>query len=140
MKAMKHLGRISNKPVKSLAVIPWTGHPIFIELDCTEFTSRCPVTHQPDFGSLKIRYITRGHIVETKSLKLWLWSYREKGAFNESIAEEIVSRFAAMVAPRYVAVDMRFHPRGGIAVRAVAERIDEKVSRIEILRMIRRHA
>jgi 7-cyano-7-deazaguanine reductase len=112
----KHLGVQSTKPIDTLDTIRWSGPPITIALECSEFTSRCPVTGQPDFASLTITYEPGARIVETKSLKLWLWSWRERRAFNEAIVADIASAFVAQVRPRIVTVAGRFHVRGGIAV------------------------
>lgn len=90
-----------------------------VQLECTEFTSRCPVTKQPDFGSLNIIYTPEGHLVETKSLKLWLWQFRDRACFNEKLCREIAMEFFRQVRPRCVTVKMDFKPRGGIAVHAM---------------------
>lgn len=78
------------------------------------FTSRCPVTDQPDYASLTIRYVPREWLAETKSLKLWLERYRDRGQFNEAIAAEIASDLAAQLSPSMVEVEATFEARGGI--------------------------
>jgi len=68
----QHLGKPSNEPVDEVDLIDWVGEAILIRLDCSEFTCICPVTGQPDFGTLTIEYVPDKHLVETKSLKLYL--------------------------------------------------------------------
>jgi 7-cyano-7-deazaguanine reductase len=121
----KHLGRISNDPQDALDCLPWCFGDIAINLVCSEFTSQCPVTGQPDYATLEISYTPGEWFVETKSLKLWLWSFRGKKAFNEAITAEIAEAFAAQVKPLEVTVVMHFHQRGGIAVRAMSTRRTE---------------
>ncbi len=87
-----------------------------VVLDCSEFTSHCPVTKQPDFARIVIEYITEASIVETKSLKLWLWSWRSKHDFNEQIVFDMAAAFLERVKPRAVKVTGHFNARGGIAV------------------------
>jgi 7-cyano-7-deazaguanine reductase len=107
----------------ALDTIEWTKQTRCTHtLDCTEFTSLCPVTGQPDFGRIEIVYSPVAHIVETKSLKLWLRKWRERGAFNEVIVEEVADEFFAAVKPAWVRVTGRFNHRGGIAVSAVTMR------------------
>jgi 7-cyano-7-deazaguanine reductase len=101
-------------------LIPWKGRSPSITLVCSEFTSRCPVTGQPDFATLEVTYQPYRSIVETKSWKLYLWSFREERAFNETLAQSIANDFAAQVNPHRVVVEMKFHARGGIAVHVEA--------------------
>jgi 7-cyano-7-deazaguanine reductase len=106
-----------------LDLIEWKGSKTARHtLDCTEFTSLCPVTGQPDFGRLVIEYTPGTHIVETKSLKLWLRNWRERGVFNEVIVEEIADAFAKQVRPRSLLVCGAFNLRGGISVTAESRR------------------
>lgn len=80
------------------------------------------MTGQPDFGSLVIEYEPDGHLVETKSMKLFLWQYRHASAFNEAITDEIAEAFMRQIRPRRVMVTGRFNSRGGIAVTVTARR------------------
>jgi len=121
LEPMRYLGKTSNEP-GDLQAIEWKGGPMRVRLDCSEFTSHCPVTSQPDFGSIVIDYEVARHIVETKSLKLWLWKWRELKAFNEQIADQIADEFFAVICPTQVHVIAQFNPRGGISVRATARR------------------
>lgn len=119
---LKHLGQQSQEPVEELDLIPWKGGEVEVVLDCTEFTSRCPVTKQPDFGELEIRYWPRNNLVETKSLKLFLWHFRDQAMFNEVLVNHISMKFWRQVQPARLVVTGRFHARGGIKVTAISER------------------
>lgn len=122
MSELHHLGKPSNQPIDRVDRIDWTGGAITVRLDCTEFTSICPVTGQPDFGQLTIEYVPDRYLVETKSLKLYLWRYRNERAFNESLVETIATDLLAQIEPRWLRVTGEFNPRGGIQVTATAER------------------
>ncbi|NLX12429.1 MAG: NADPH-dependent 7-cyano-7-deazaguanine reductase QueF [Phycisphaerales bacterium] len=122
MSELHHLGKPSNQPIDRVDRIDWTGGAITVRLDCAEFTSICPVTGQPDFGQLTIEYVPDRYLVETKSLKLYLWRYRNERAFNESLVETIATDLLAQIEPRWLRVTGEFNPRGGIQVTATAER------------------
>jgi len=126
MDKLKHLGRQSSEPTDKLDLIEWKGAPIRIALNCLEFTSNCPVTNQPDFGKLVIEYIPGAYIAETKSVKLYLWRFRDQAAFNEQIANEIADDFYTQLNPSFVRVTLRMNARGGIAVTAMATRGSER--------------
>ena len=121
-KNIKHLGKISNEPIRELNLVEWKGGDILVRFDCTEFSSHCPVTGQPDFAQLEISYIPSTHIVETKSLKLYLWSFRNEKKFNEQLVDQIAEEFLKQVSPAWVEVIGNFNPRGGIALTAQAVR------------------
>jgi 7-cyano-7-deazaguanine reductase len=91
-----------------------------IVLDCSEFTCRCPVTAQPDWATIEIRYRPGPKVVETKSLKLYLETFREVGIFHEHVAKKIRDDLVALLDPESLAVTMRFNRRGGIAVAATS--------------------
>ena len=93
---------------------PNPGRDYEIYFDCPEFTCLCPKTGQPDFASIRIRYIPEQRCVELKSLKLYLWSYREQGAFHEAITNQILDDLVAVTAPRFMEVEGDFYVRGGI--------------------------
>jgi 7-cyano-7-deazaguanine reductase len=122
MTDLHHLGKQTNVPTDTLDAVEWIHGPITITLEVTEFTSLCPVTAQPDFGTLTIAYVPDAQIVETKSLKLWLWRWRDRGAFNETIVATIAADFFEQISPLRVVVTGHFHSRGGISVNPVAER------------------
>lgn len=92
------------------------GRDYWIELDCPEFTSLCPVTGQPDSAHLTIRYIPGEHCVETKSLKYYLASYRNHPSFNEDIVNQIADDLIATCQPRHLSITGAFSPRGGISL------------------------
>ena len=110
-------------PSKTLVTVP-NPHPDWdyeVSMVAEEFTCVCPVTGQPDFATIRIRYVPDQHLVELKSLKLYLWSYRQEGAFHEAVTNTILDDFVAAARPRWVEVVGDFKIRGGIKtdVRAV---------------------
>ncbi len=86
-----------------------------IEIECPEFTSVCPKTGQPDFGTLHFDYVPDKKCIELKSLKLYLQSFRNEGIFYENITNRILDDFVAMVEPRALTLTAVFTPRGGIS-------------------------
>lgn len=92
-----------------------------ITFDCPEFTALCPVTGQPDFGHITIDYIADKRCVESKSLKLHLYSYRNHNTFHEESVNLILEAFVAACKPRWIRVTGKFRPRGGIAINVCAE-------------------
>lgn len=93
-----------------------------VTLTATEFTSICPRTGQPDFGSVTIEYTPGERCLESKALKFYLWSYRDEGAFCESLAARIADDIVYAISPRTVRVQVNQNVRGGIALVAVAVR------------------
>lgn len=91
-----------------------------IIFDCPEFTSLCPVTGQPDFGEITIKYIAGKYCIESKSLKLHLFSYRNHNTFHEEAVNSILDAIVDACAPRWAEVTGKFRPRGGIAINVVA--------------------
>ena len=91
-----------------------------IVLDCSEFTCRCPVTAQPDWATIEIRYRPGPRVVETKSLKLYLETFREVGMFHEHVAAKLRDDLVALLEPVELHVTTRFNRRGGIAVAATS--------------------
>ena len=87
-----------------------------VTLRCPEFTTLCPVTGQPDFGELAIRYVPARKLVESKSLKLYLFSFRNHGDFHEDVCNVVLKDLRALLSPKYIEVRGRFRPRGGIAI------------------------
>lgn len=90
-----------------------------IEFECPEFTCVCPRTGQPDFATIRIHYVPAAACVELKSLKLYLWSFRDVGAFHERVTNEICDDLVALLAPRQLVVTGEFRVRGGISTRVV---------------------
>ncbi|MDD2731466.1 MAG: preQ(1) synthase [Candidatus Portnoybacteria bacterium] len=110
------------KPSKELAVFPNPNseRPYEIEMDCPEFTCLCPMTGQPDFARIIIRYVPAKLCVELKSLKLYLWSYRDEGAYHEAVTNQILNDIVAKISPRWIEVKAHFNVRGGIATTVEA--------------------
>lgn len=92
-----------------------------IRIDIPEFTCLCPKTGQPDFATLTLEYVPDQLCVELKSLKLYIWSFREQGAFHEAITNEILSDLAIATDPRFMRLTAEFNVRGGIYTTVVAE-------------------
>ena len=88
----------------------------FVKLNCEEFTCVCPVTGQPDFATLKIRYIPDEKLVESKSLKLYLMSFRNVGIFHEEVVNRIADDLIKLLEPRYLEIEGNFKVRGGISI------------------------
>ena len=93
-----------------------TDTDYWVTFTCPEFTSLCPVTGQPDFATLTIQYIPDVRMVESKSLKLYLFSFRNHGDFHEDCVNVILKDLRALMAPKYIEVWGRFSPRGGISI------------------------
>lgn len=103
-------------------------HPEYeyvVKLDCPEFTTLCPKTGQPDFGHIYISYIPRQKMVESKSLKLYLFSFRNHGDFHEDVVNIIMKDLKKLMEPRYIEVRGEFMPRGGISIHPFANWGDE---------------
>jgi len=89
-------------------------------LDCPEFTSLCPITGQPDFGRIVIDYVPAARCIESKSLKLYLYSFRNHGAFGEAIVNRVLDDIVAACSPKRATVRGSFTPRGGISIEVTA--------------------
>lgn len=107
---------MSTTPSKELETFPNPAEAKNYEIffDCPEFTCLCPKTGQPDFAHIKITYVPDELCVELKSLKLYLWSYRDEGAFHEAVTNRIADDIVAAVSPRKLRVEGDFYIRGGI--------------------------
>ena len=88
----------------------------WVQFNCPEFTSLCPITGQPDFAEIKIMYIPAERMVESKSLKLYLFSFRNNGDFHEDCVNIIMKDLVKLMAPKYIEVIGLFTPRGGISI------------------------
>jgi len=95
------------------------GRDYVIEIVCPEFTSMCPKTGQPDFGTLTFRYVADALCVELKSLKLYLQAFRNEGIFYENVTNRILDDLVAVLKPRRMTLVAQFTPRGGISSRIV---------------------
>ena len=96
-----------------------------VTLDCPEFTTLCPKTGQPDFGHIVISYIPNVKMVESKSLKLYLFSFRNHGDFHEDVVNIIMKDLKKLIDPKYIEVKGYFMPRGGISIHPFANWGDE---------------
>lgn len=114
---------MATKPTKNLETFPnpRPERDYHIVFDCPEFTCLCPLTGQPDFAKIRIEYVPGELCVELKSLKLYLWSYRDEGAFHEAVTNRILDDLVAAVRPRRMKVVGDFAVRGGITTIVTAE-------------------
>lgn len=122
--------RMPTLPSRELEVFP-NPHPdrdYLIAFDCPEFTCLCPRTGQPDFATIRIRYVPDERCVELKSLKLYLWSYRNEGAFHEAVTNQILDDIVAATKPRFIEVVGDFWVRGGIHTVITARRGESKAA------------
>ena len=92
-----------------------------IRMEIPEFTCLCPKTGQPDFATLHLEYVPDAHCVELKSLKLYVWSFREEGAFHEDVTNRILADLVAATRPRFMRLRAEFKVRGGIYTDIIAE-------------------
>jgi 7-cyano-7-deazaguanine reductase len=100
---------------------PEPGRDYLIRMEIPEFTCLCPLTGQPDFAVLHLAYVPDQLCLELKALKLYVWSYRDEGAFHEAVTNRILNDLVAACQPRYLRIEARFHIRGGIRTAVVAE-------------------
>ncbi|MGE0797979.1 MAG: preQ(1) synthase [Lautropia sp.] len=112
-----------SQPTADLDVFPnpAPGRDYRVHIECPEFTCLCPLTGQPDFATLVFDYVPDRLNVELKALKLYLWSFRDRGVFHEAVTNEIVDRIAERLRPRYLRLTARWYVRGGIYTTVVAE-------------------
>ena len=92
-----------------------------IRISIPEFTCLCPKTGQPDFATLLLEYIPDRQCVELKSLKMYIWSFRNEGAFHEAVTNEILDDLVKATAPRFMRITSDFYVRGGIGTKVIAE-------------------
>jgi 7-cyano-7-deazaguanine reductase len=95
---------------------PHTDNDYWVQFNCPEFTSLCPITGQPDFAAIYINYMPDKQMVESKSLKLYLFSFRNHGAFHEDCVNIIMKDLVRLMNPKYIEVWGVFNPRGGISI------------------------
>ncbi|RIK76182.1 MAG: NADPH-dependent 7-cyano-7-deazaguanine reductase QueF [Planctomycetota bacterium] len=101
----------------------YPGRDYKIEIVAPEFTSVCPKTGQPDFGTITINYVPRSKCVELKSLKLYLQSYRNEGIFYENVANAILDDLVAVLDPQWMKIEAAFSPRGGITEKVSVQHV-----------------
>lgn len=111
------------QPTKNLETFdnPQPGRDFTIRIDMPEFTCLCPKTGQPDFATLHLEYVPDQHCVELKSLKLYIWSYRDEGAFHEAVTNRILDDLVRATSPRFMRLTARFNVRGGVYTAVVVE-------------------
>lgn len=114
---------MTTQPSKTLETFdnPRPDRDFTIRIDMPEFTCLCPKTGQPDFATLHLEYVPDAKCVELKSLKLYVWSYRDEGAFHEAITNRILDDLVAATQPRFMRLTARFNVRGGVYTNVVAE-------------------
>ena len=114
---------MSSQPTKALETFPnpAADRDFHIHMQIPEFTCLCPKTGQPDFATLFLDYIPDQTCVELKSLKLYIWSYRNEGAFHEAVTNRILDDLVAATAPRFMRLTAKFYVRGGVFTNVVAE-------------------
>src|SRR3954463_12725902 len=115
--------RVPSRPSKRLEtfVNPTPKRDYRIHMEIPEFTCLCPMTGQPDFATLVLDYVPDRLCVELKSLKLYVWSYRDEGTFHEAVTNRILDDLVRATAPRLMRLEARFNVRGGITTTVVAE-------------------
>jgi 7-cyano-7-deazaguanine reductase len=116
------LGRPA-RPGRELEAFPnrSPGRFYSVTLETDEFTCLCPVTGQPDFARIRVQYVPDEKIVESKSFKLYLWSYRDEGAFHEHVVNRILEDLVGVLDPHWIRVTGVFNIRGGIGITVEAE-------------------
>ncbi len=114
---------MTTQPSADLTVFdnPRPGRDFTIRIDIPEFTCLCPMTGQPDFAKLHLEYVPDLLCVELKSLKLYIWTFRERGAFHEAVTNEILDHIAGKISPKFMRLRAEFNVRGGIYTTVVAE-------------------
>ena len=115
------LGRTVQHAIDHVEVFPAPKNVTEVAFETDELMSMCPVTNQPDISSLTIEYVPDAHCIESKSLKLYLWGFRDRAVFAEALAAEIAGEVMHSAKPHRVRVELVQQPRGGITVSAVSE-------------------
>jgi 7-cyano-7-deazaguanine reductase len=115
------LGNTVRHPIEHVEVFPAPAHVTLVRFTNDELNSMCPVTQQPDLSTVVIEYVPAEWCIESKSLKLYLWSFRDRAVFAEAMAAEIAAEVMHSAKPSHVKVTLTQRPRGGIEVQAVAE-------------------
>ncbi|VAW73525.1 NADPH-dependent 7-cyano-7-deazaguanine reductase [hydrothermal vent metagenome] len=117
---------MTTKPSKDLETFdnPRPQRDYTIRIRLPEFTCLCPKTGQPDFAELHLEYIPDQRCVELKSLKMYIWSFRDEGAFHEDVTNQILDKLVSACAPRFMRLTAEFNVRGGVYTTVVAEHRD----------------
>ncbi len=138
LKDLTLLGRKA-RPSKKLEAFPnrTPGRYYLVTLETDEFTCLCPVTGQPDFATIRVAYVPDQKIVESKSYKLYLWSYRNEGVFHEHVVNTILDDLVKVLEPHYIRVVGEFNIRGGIAITVSAEHVKTPEAKEAVAAMVR---
>ena len=114
---------MSTQPSKELETFdnPTPERDYTIRITLPEFTCLCPKTGQPDFATLELEYVPEQSCIELKSLKMYIWSFRDEGAFHEAVTNEILSDLVKACDPRFMRLTAEFNVRGGVYTTVVAE-------------------
>jgi len=117
---------MASKPSKELEIFenPTPERDYTIRIRLPEFTCLCPKTGQPDFATLDLEYVPEKSCIELKSLKMYIWSFRDEGTFHEAVTNQILSDLVAACAPRFMRLTAEFNVRGGVYTTVVAEHKD----------------
>lgn len=119
-KAPRQMSQRRNKGITTFPN-PKPDRDYLIHMKIPEFTCLCPMTGQPDFATLTLDYVADRKCVELKSLKLYIWSYRDEGAFHEAVTNQILDDVVAALSPRYAQLKAQFNVRGGIFTTILAQ-------------------
>jgi len=114
---------------------PKPGRDFTIRIDIPEFTCLCPLTGQPDFATITIEYVPKQLCVELKALKLYMWSFREQGAFHEAVTNEILDDIVDKISPNFIRIGAEFNVRGGIYTTVIAEHKDDNWQAPELINL-----
>ncbi|MGR8980465.1 MAG: preQ(1) synthase [Gammaproteobacteria bacterium] len=114
---------MATKPGKDIETFPnpQPGRDYTIRIEIPEFTCLCPKTGQPDFATILIEYVPASFCIELKALKLYMWSFRDQGAFHEAVTNEILNDLIRAIRPNFMRIRAKFNVRGGIYTTVVAE-------------------
>lgn len=130
---IEHLSILGHpaQPSKKIEAFPNRSPDRFylVTLETSEFTCLCPITGQPDFATIRVEYVPDQKVVESKSFKLYLWSYRNEGAFHEHVINQILDDFVAVLDPHWMRVVGVFNIRGGIGITVEAEKVKTEAAR-----------
>ncbi len=125
MNELTVLGHTVREPIEHVEVFAAPAHVTTVRFTTDEVSSLCPVTRQPDLSHVVIEYEPAEWCIESKSLKLYLWGFRDRAVFAEALAAEIAGEVMATARPASVRVTLTQRPRGGIEVQVVAERVSD---------------
>ncbi|KAF3977398.1 MAG: NADPH-dependent 7-cyano-7-deazaguanine reductase QueF [Methylococcales symbiont of Iophon sp. n. MRB-2018] len=114
---------------------PKPGRDFTIRIDIPEFTCLCPMTGQPDFATITIEYVPNKLCIELKSLKLYMWSFREQGSFHEAVTNEMLDDIVKVISPNFIRIRAEFNVRGGIYTSVIAEHKDDNWKAVELINL-----